>query len=144
MTTDAWDFEERSSHTWEPKVWGEVTHVFDSPHVAISVLRVKAGFRCSRHCHRMRANAFMVLAGKIEVWEWLCSEGGFRRWSDVPYYRKILTPSRVPQASIESGKPHMFRVIESGLVVEIYTPDGGPVEIEDIVRFDEGGPDELA
>ena len=36
--------------------------------------------------------------------------------------------------------PHWFRVLADGVVVEVYwNDDGSDVDIDDIVRFDEGG-----
>lgn len=154
MTTDAFPFEERTigelaksqSSAFEKKVWGEVQHVFNSPDVAVSVLKVNAGFRCSRHWHVHRCNQFILVSGKIEVWSW-ASEGDLTDWNDPPM--KPNPPMWVDMMSIGGGRrnvivpagaPHMFVVRESGLMVEIYTPDGGPVDIDDIVRFDEGGP----
>lgn len=117
---------------WEDKIWGCVQHVFCSPRVAISVLQTLEGYRCSRHLHRRRDNRFIVLTGALEVWEWPNEE-------HVRLYP--MGPSTVhtsEDVTIKAGKPHMFRVRQSGLVVEIYTPSGGPVDIDDIVRFDEG------
>jgi hypothetical protein len=45
---------------------------------------------------------------------------------------------------IGAGRPHMFRVLDDGIVVEVYTADKGPVDVDDIVRFDEGGRDDLS
>lgn len=142
MTSDAWEWEGRSER-WEEKVWGEVMHLFKSPDAAISLLRVKAGFRCSRHLHHHRTNAFIVLSGMFEVWEWINEDDLSISW-DQPCRITRITPFLSSSLAVPVNRPHMFRVLESGLVVEIYTPDGGPVEIEDIVRFDEGGVDELA
>jgi len=142
MSDDQFDWEGRAER-WEKKVWGEVMHLFQSPDVAISLLRVKAGFRCSKHLHRHRVNAFMVLSGKLEVWIWTCEEE-FRSYPENPMHRRLLLPSLSSSLAVGVNRPHMFRVLRSGLVVEIYTPDGGPVEIEDIVRFDVGKVDEYA
>jgi len=141
MTIDMFDFEEREEQRFEKKVWGEVMHVFSDPAAAISVLRVKKGFRCSRHYHLHRHNTFYVVSGAIEV---LC-------WNDInkvighePSLRKTLAPNeQFFMGTVEATIPHMFRVLQSGLVIEIYPPAvaGDVVDINDIVRFDVGGPD---
>lgn len=150
MTTDMFPFEEpltlntlgdliRSQPpAWEQKCWGEVQHVFNSPDVAVSVLKVKAGFRCSKHLHRTRVNRFVVVSGCIKVWSW-ASEAEFHEYPDNPTWVDDLHLGGVQTTTVSAEVPHMFVVRESGLVVEIYTPDGGPVDIDDIVRFDEGG-----
>lgn len=148
MTADMFPFEERTigelvksqSPAWERKVWGEVQHVFNSPDVAVSVLKVKEGFRCSRHWHEYRCNQFILVSGRIEVWSW-SSEGDLTDWPNPPSWIDVLSLEGDEQScKVPAETPHMFVVRESGLVVEIYTPDGGPVDINDIVRFDEGGP----
>ena len=76
----------------------------------------------------------------IEVWSWGC-EGDLYRSPNCPtWIDEMSLDSECRSSTVTAGVPHMFVVRESGLVVEIYTPDGGPVDIEDIVRFDEGGP----
>ena len=130
MTLDMHEWEEN----WDSKCWGSVCHVFDSPEIAVSLLKVKAGFRCSRHMHTRRRNQFIVISGKIDVWEW-------GDWNDLVQSpdRPIYRHKNMDNITIASHRPHMFIVRESGLVVEIYTPDGGPVSLTDIIRFDEGG-----
>lgn len=148
MTTDTFPFEERTigelvksqSPVWEPKVWGSVQHVFNSPDVAVSVLKVNAGFRCSRHWHERRCNQFVLVSGRIEVWSW-AGEGELTDWPNPPtWVDELHHGTDCTSCKVLARTPHMFIVRESGLVVEIYTPDGGPVDINDIVRFDEGGP----
>jgi len=128
MTIDMYAWEEG----WEEKCWGRVKHVFSSPEIAVSLLKVQAGFRCSRHMHTRRANRFVMVSGKIEVWEW-CS------WTDMFDHPNAPSYIHTESVSIAAKRPHMFVVRESGLVVEIYTPDGGSVYLTDIIRYDEGG-----
>lgn len=144
MTIDALDWEGDCSRPdkWSRKVWGLVCHCFFSHDVAMSILKVDSGFRCSRHLHKHRANTFWLISGVVDVWEWV-DEMDVRRNPNQPVYVHRMKFSD-PHVTVNAGRPHMFRVIESGTVVEIYTPDGGPVDIEDITRFDEGGPDDVA
>lgn len=140
MSEDAYDFE--GAAKWEQKCWGLVQHVFSSPDVAVSILKVDRGFRCSRHLHKHRVNTFWLVSGVVDVWEW-ASERDVVKNPNFPIYCHRMKFSE-PHVTVNAGRPHMFRVLESGLVVEIYTPDGGPVDISDITRFDEGGQDEPA
>jgi len=116
----------------EQKVWGWVTHIFSSDQAAVSCLEVKAGYRCSKHFHQERANLFAVQEGVVcvEMWE------GSKRTLNVLRAGDVFT--------VPSMQWHRFRVMESGRLVEVYWPDmGGGVRMEDIVREDEGGSDDL-
>lgn len=116
---------------YEKKCWGECAHVFASDHAAVSHLLVRMGYRCSRHVHKHRANAFNVLSGEILVEEW----GPGLRAETIR-----LIPGR--SHTVPSGVLHRFRVVKSGEVIEVYWPDnGGVVRLDDIERLDHGGID---
>lgn len=117
---------------WEEKVWGRVRHLFASDHAAVSILEVKAGFRCSRHMHDERANMFAVESGLVMVEKFLDENVRLQFW---------LGPG--DECVIGSGTWHRFRVAESGKMIEVYWPDGEDYVCrkDDIVRSDEGGPD---
>lgn len=116
---------------WENKVWGRVQHIFSSPHAAVSYLEVEEGTCCSRHYHRWRANLFYCLDAELVIETWVV---GDRRLS-------FLRPG--DGYTVPSGILHRFRVLKSGKVIEVYWPDkeSVTVSIHDIVRLDEGGPD---
>lgn len=135
MTTDAYDFEQKGA--WEQKCWGSVQHVFNSPDVAVSVLKINAEFRCSRHFHRSRDNRFLLVSGLVQIQEWTTEERA-RAYPENPDSKYWLFPGK--SHVVPAGVPHLFKVIVGGMMVEVYTPAGGPVDINDIVRFDEGGP----
>lgn len=119
---------------WEEKVWGQVMHIFESPHAAVSLLEIKAGFRCSVHHHIHRINQFTVTGGSIVVEEYSRVEG-FPKTKHVHLHRGDVH-------IIPVGVWHCFRVLESGSVVENYwSANGEEVSIEDIIRIDIGGPD---
>ena len=119
----------------ENKCWGKSLHIFSSEHAAVSCLELKADFRCSRHCHNERANLFALLEGCICIEQW---DHGLKRPSTI----RILRPGQIH--TVHSSIYHRFRVISSGKLVEVYWPDeGGVVKIDDIVRHDEGGPDDF-
>lgn len=118
----------------ETKVWGEVKHVVVTPSVIVSLLTVKEGTRCSRHYHKFRTNQFHVMSGRIVVELWETNE------SDK--LTVVVNPGC--SLSVRPGIIHRFRVLESGHVVETYfalLPQ--TAELSDIVRFDEGGVDDL-
>jgi len=118
----------------EEKCWGRVAHLFhQEDHAAVSYLEVKAGYRCSRHYHKWRANQFSVVSGCIIVETW-----------DV-FGNKYATKLQQGQSlAVPSGVEHRFRVLEDGVVIEVYWMDtiGGFVSLDDIIRFDEGGLDD--
>ena len=118
---------------FEDKCWGEVQHIFDNEHVAVSgLLAWEEGYRCSKHFHKQRANMFFVLGGVIDVFV------GGEKESD-PYARWELARGDV--FVVPSGIWHEFHVIASATIVEVYWPDrGGVCDINDIVRADVGGP----
>lgn len=124
---------------WEDKVWGRVMHVFSSPHAAVSLLETNKGFRCSLHHHVHRINQFTVTEGIILVEE----------YEKLPVDNKefiLVDRIRLDQGDVhivQAGVWHLFRVLESGSIVENYwSQNGGEVSISDIVRADIGREDE--
>lgn len=134
---------------WEGKGWGRVRHVFTDPHFSVSDLLVKAGERCSLHFHEDRGNTFQVIDAQIIVEEfgsaldmsqpmWEDNIGRiFRAPSDTPVKATLLYPGMCCTCPAMSW--HRFRVIRPGRVIELYF--GDDVRLDDIVRFDVGGPD---
>ena len=120
----------------EDKCWGTVTHIFHSNTAAVSHLRVKAGTRCSRHYHQERVNHFCVLSGKVVIEEW---HNHPELW--LPSMATVLSAGQ--HHTVLANIPHRFRVLEDGEMIEIYWPSDyeAEVRLDDIVRFDEGGPD---
>ena len=119
----------------EEKVWGTVTHIFCSDDVALSHLETMAGYRCSAHRHEDRVNFFLCLTGKIVVKQW-------SEHSIEPKLSFALTLRKGESCVVPNGMSHQFEVVESGTVVEVYWPGKGcgPVRLDDIVRYDVGGP----
>lgn len=116
---------------WEEKVWGRVKHIFSLDKSAVSYLEVKERFRCSRHFHRERVNSFAVISGKIIV----------EMWSIPNKYllQVFLGPGEI--CTVPTFVDHRFSVLESGIVIEHYSPDEEQhkVRIDDIARKDVGG-----
>ncbi len=121
---------------WEYKCWGKVCHIFASNVAAVSYLKVNAGFQCSKHRHKSRANQFTVINGSIKVDTWGTGLNG--KILSIPIV-KFLMPGDT--FTVQSGVWHRFRVIHSGEVVEVYWSDvpDGKVSIDDIERLDMGG-----
>ena len=114
---------------WEEKCWGEVLHCFHNSQASVSYLKVREGYRCSRHFHEDRANDFIVISGQIMIEVW--SKGKEPK-------TELLIPGDT--FSVLSKIVHRFNVIESGDLIEVYWPDrGGVVSIDDIIRLDVGG-----
>ena len=120
----------------ENKVWGSVCHIFASPNAAVSCLAVEAGFRCSIHYHKTRANQFAMHDGRVVIEEWRAGLG------ESP---TLVLLGEGDVHHVPSGVWHRFRVLESGHMTEVYWPDpeGGECRADDIMRKDEGGPDDL-
>lgn len=130
--SEAWQ-----SAAWERKVWGNVLHLMVADGVAVSVLRVNRGYRCSRHRHLERANQFTVISGCIRVCRrrWTAEKPREGIWTDVV----TLFPG--DSYTVPSCDLHCFEVVEDGVVVETYWADrGGAVSLDDIERLDVGGP----
>ena len=120
----------------EKKVWGDVCHVFESPHAAVSYLRLKRGFCCSIHRHRYRANQFMVLRGRVVIEFW-----GFRE-DPLTNSPDRVTLEEDQAITVHSDHFHRFIVEETGDMIEVYWADvpGAVVMADDIERVTEGGP----
>ena len=119
----------------EDKCWGKVAHLFNADHCAVSYLEVNAYFRSSRHRHDWRANQFSVVTGRIAVEE-------FDEASLTLKKSTVVDPGQ--SYTVPSGVVHRFRVLKSGVVIEVYWPDvpGGAALLDDITRFDVGGNDD--
>ncbi len=117
---------------WETKCWGKVAHLFHNENTAVSHLMVTAGWRCSQHWHKERDNLFAVLSGRVVIKEW-------RNGGTGVVVTTTLGPGGV--LTVPSGTLHQFNVIESGQMIEVYTParSGAKVRLDDIERLDEGG-----
>ena len=118
---------------YEDKVWGRVQHIFASPEAAVSLLEVKAGFRCSVHRHRWRINLFAVQEGKVRIC-WYEGEG------TTTLRTLFLGPGDIYEMPVCIY--HWFEVVESGRMVEVYWRSSfiHSVEHDDIERLDVGGP----
>jgi mannose-6-phosphate isomerase-like protein (cupin superfamily) len=128
MDTD----QKQTGGEWETKCWGACRHVFHDDDVAISYLRVNAGFRSSWHSHADRWNVFTVTSGELRV---------ERRNGWGALHEVRLFPGE--SWAVPCGVLHRFRVVKTGTVVETYfSLNGAPVRLDDIARIDSGGKDD--
>lgn len=116
----------------EKKCWGSVAHVFHSLEAATSFLNVDAGWQCSRHYHKHRANQFFVISGRIIVEEWA---------ETLPGKRHVMVLGPGMSCVVQNMNWHRFKVLDSGSMVEVYWSDRIEfiVRLDDIVRYDVGG-----
>jgi len=126
---------------WEAKAWGRVRHLFHTDLAAISYLETQAGYSCSLHRHRERANLFHVVSGKLIV-EQFDQPHGSESLRLTNRWRLTVGETFV----VPSGVYHRFCVHEDAHVIEVYWPDrpGGKVRLDDIDRMTEGGADAFA
>ena len=116
----------------EDKIWGKATHVFASPHAAVSILETVIGGYCSRHYHAQRINRFIVTSGIIEVVE-------YNQTGELEVNRTRMESGDVHD--VDAGIIHRFEVVSPGQVIEVYYPakPGCIVGLDDIQRLDIGG-----
>ena len=121
------------NYKYEDKVWGKVAHIFDL-NSSVSLLVVNKGFCSSIHKHEHRWNHFFIISGILKI--------NFFRWvGDLiePWYNRVILTGE--SIKVRPGVVHQFEVVESGRVVEAYwTTDGTEVNLDDIVRYSQGGP----
>ena len=115
---------------WTTKVWGRTRHVFASPEASIWELDVVRGGYCSRHRHKTRANLFVVVRGNVQVTTWDAK--------DRPRTFHLTAGTRA-MLRVPAGVWHRFEAVGPAQIVEMYLPDGGAIDENDIERADEGG-----
>jgi len=150
------DMARNMSPEWADKNWGKVRHVFNDDGFSFSDLRVVAGERCSLHFHEERANTFQCVDAQLIVEWWgptnQCSRQDPLGWQYEETNRYFLHPLESPMQSILLGEGaclviepmiwHRFRVVKPGTLLELYfAQPGKTVRLDDIIRFDKGGPD---
>ena len=123
----------RPEYKSEEKCWGHVSHLF-SDRTALSFLQVNEGWRCSVHCHLHRWNEFRVISGAIRIIR-------YERVQGLLQVQTSIVLRADSNLAVGPGIYHSFEVVASGEVIETYwTKDGTDVDINDIVRENEGGP----
>lgn len=113
---------------WASKLWGRTRRLLILPDCQLDEIEGKAGGASSLHRHKEKHNAFLVLAGGLDL---------FVSYGDTEAILKRLTTRDA--FTVPAGLKHRMVFLTDCRALEIYTPAGlGPVDPEDIVRFDEG------
>ena len=112
------------------KVWGNTTQILKTPFVEFHRIVVNTGYKCSKHKHEHKWNAFYVEHGVLEVHV-------FKNDYDL---EDVTTLKHGDFMTIRPGEYHYFvgktPLEEIAVAFEIYYPE----ELsEDIVRENVGG-----
>jgi len=106
----------------EVKIWGQRWLIRKDATHAVSYLRVKAGYRCSWHCHKTKYNLFVVLHGTLIL---IIEELG-----------ELITVQihAGEELTIKPGQWHEFRAYEDcECIEEMYVEyDEGDIDREEI------------
>lgn len=49
------------------KIWGTDEKAFENECVEVHILRVKKGYGCSLHTHRLKRNYFYIIEGELKI-----------------------------------------------------------------------------
>jgi len=109
------------------KVWGHTTEILSTTFVEFHRIVVLAGYRCSKHKHDHKWNAFYVEQGKLEVHV-------FKSDYDLEDVTELCKGDFMV---VRPGEYHYFVGVDDVLAFEIYYPESLS---EDIVRENAGGP----
>ena len=113
---------------WSQKLWGRTRRLLLLPDCQVDEVSGRRGGASSMPLHRDKHNAFLVLEGGLDI---LVPEGTY----EVIFKRLVARDA----CTIPAGTKHRMVFVTDCRALEIYTPAGlGPVDPDDIVRFDEG------
>lgn len=107
------------------KVWGSTTCLFAHAGVEVHRVRIKAGYQCSRHWHKQRANQFYVISGQLVI----------HTHKDGLDDKTVLGPGQY--TVINPGDRHQFEAVKDTDALEIYWQGDFPPD--DIIRETQGG-----
>lgn len=111
------------------KEWGETRPLLKTSLVEAHWIVATAGYRCSKHLHNFKWNAFVLVKGRlfIDVWK-----------NDYPLTDTTLLDKPGQVCLVKPGEKHLFWTdYTSGAeAIELYYPE---TLSEDIVRDDCGG-----
>jgi mannose-6-phosphate isomerase-like protein (cupin superfamily) len=112
------------------KIWGSTECLLQTPFVEMHRISVRPKARCSKHHHAVKANAFHLLSGELEI--------HVRK----PYGLVDVTHLRPGESCVvPPGEVHWFQTDDVGAdALEIYYPTqvGATIMPDDIVREDSG------
>lgn len=118
------------------KVWGQEEILVNEPDYCLKILRLKAGFKSSKHWHRKKKETFVVKAGSCHLLLW-------KRDKLSNYVLKVGD-----SVTIRPGQPHEFWAWQpwpTGMALplkyacEIYEVSTHHSD-DDVVRETESGP----
>ena len=49
------------------KIWGTDEKAFESDNIEVHILKIKKGYGCSLHNHRLKRNYFYVIDGELKI-----------------------------------------------------------------------------
>ena len=49
------------------KIWGTDEKAFENDNIEVHLLRIKKGYGCSLHTHRLKRNYFYVIDGELKI-----------------------------------------------------------------------------
>ena len=113
---------------WTNKVWGWFKTVHQDEHCIIQRLNIVQGGYSSKHYHERLNNRMIVLFGTFNI-EWYT-------YPTEPEIKQLLAGQ---QLYIPRYQSHRFHALTAVQAIEIITVDTGVIDLNDIVRFDEGG-----
>lgn len=111
--------------TIQGKVWGKTQRIFCANNVQVDRLHARAGWQCSMHFHRAKANMFFVESGEILV---RTSKDGLTDETTIKAGQSTV---------VRPGDKHQFVAVRDSVVLEIYWVCLDP---DDIIRETQGGP----
>lgn len=114
---------------WETKDWGRTRCQYQTLHYSRHELELLTGGYCSVHYHGGRSNLFHVIRGKVRV---VVAYGWQITYRDLGPHDTM---------SVRAHAVHQFQVLEGGICIEDYLPDGphGVADVGDIHRLSVGG-----
>jgi mannose-6-phosphate isomerase-like protein (cupin superfamily) len=115
---------------WSQKLWGRTRRLLVLPGYQVDEIEGRRGGESSLHLHKEKHNSFLCIEGGLDI---------LVPFGDQEMIWKRLTPRDC--VTVPAGTKHRMRFVTDCRALEIYVPLGpgsGPVDPEDIVRFDEG------
>lgn len=108
------------------KVWGETFPLLETKVFELHQISFNNGYQCSKHRHRTKYNAFLVLKGLLKIKTWK---------TDYDMVDEtILSVGEL--AIVKPNEWHLFEAMSDGQALEIYWSE---FETDDIERENVGG-----
>lgn len=85
------------------KVWGQEFWLCNNSHYCSKILRLREGYQCSLHFHKLKTETFLVLSGHVKL--------------EVPDVTVTLLPG--DRYNIHPGMEHRFTGLTDALILEV-------------------------